>query len=142
MKKFENKANRERQTKALQTFCKEYGLAFIENKDFAALDAKLGKDNKYVAQAEVKGVHSNYEEKDFVVVSMRKIVDCQTEQIKSKKPVVIIWAFNDCIAFQNLEKLSGQFYFGGRKKRKGSTHDIELMVKIDKQKLIKIENNK
>ena len=70
---------------------------------------------------------------------MRKMVDCQTEQIKSKKPVVIIWAFNDCIAYQNLEKLSGEFYFGGRKKRKGSTHDIELMLKIDKQKLIKIK---
>ena len=141
-KKFENTSNRERQTKALQTFCKEYGLVFIENKDFAALDAKLGKDNKLIGQAEVKGVHSNYEDKDFVVVSMRKLVDCQKEQIKNKKPVAIIWAFNDCIAYSRLEDLSGEFYFGGRKKRKDSTHDIELMVKIDKQKLIKIENGK
>ena len=106
-KKFENKSNRVRQTKALQTFCKKYGLAFIENKDFSSLDAKLGKDNKFIAQAEVKGVHSNYEEKDYVVVSMRKIVDWQTEQINTKKPVVIIWAFNDFKAYHNLEKLSG-----------------------------------
>jgi hypothetical protein len=73
---------------------------------------------------------------------MRKLVDCQKEQIKNKKPVAIIWSFDDCIAYARLEDLSGEFYFGGRKKRKGSTHDIELMVKIDKQKLIKIENNK
>ena len=45
-------------------------------------------------------------------------------------------------AYERLENLSGEFYFGGRKKRKDSTHDIELMVKIDKQKLIKIENGK
>ena len=73
---------------------------------------------------------------------MRKMVDCQKEQIKNKKPVAIIWAFDDCVAYARLENLAGEFYFGGRKKRKGSTHDIELMVKIDKQKLIKIEVNK
>ncbi len=72
---------------------------------------------------------------------MRKLVDCQAEQIKHKKPVAIVWAFNDCIAYQKIEKLAGEFYFGGRKRREGSTHDIELMVKIDKNKLIRIENN-
>jgi hypothetical protein len=140
--KFENTENRSRQTEALKRFCKEFGLTFVENKDFAFLDATLRKDTKFIGQAEVKGVHSNYDDKDFVVVSMRKMVDCQKEQIKNKKPVAIIWAFNDCIAYAKLKDLSGEFYFGGRKKRKGSTHDIELMLKIDKQKLIKIENNK
>ena len=140
--KFENTENRNMQTEALKLFCKEFDLTFVENKDFAYLDATLRKDTKFIGQAEVKGVHSNYEDKDFVVVSMRKLVDCQKEQIKNKKPVAIIWAFNDCIAYAKLKDLSGEFYFGGRKKRKGSTHDIELMVKIDKQKLIKIENNK
>ena len=137
--KFENPSNRNRQTEALKLFCKEFDLTFVENKDFAYLDATLRKDTKFIGQAEVKGVHSNYDDKDFVVVSMRKMVDCQKEQIKNKKPVVIIWAFDDCIAYARLEDLSGEFYFGGRKKRKGSTHDIELMVKIDKQKLIKIK---
>ena len=127
---------------ALKRFCKEFELTFVENKDFAFLDATLRKDTKFIGQAEVKGVHSNYEDKEYVVVSMRKMVDCQKEQIKNKKPVAIIWAFNDCIAYAKLKDLSGEFYFGGRKKRKGSTHDIELMLKIDKQKLIKIEVNK
>ena len=140
--KFENPSNRNRQTEALKLFCKEFELTFVENKDFAFLDATLRKDTKFIGQAEVKGVHSNYDDKDFVVVSMRKLVDCQKEQIKNKKPVAIIWAFDDCIAYSRLEDLSGEFYFGGRKKRKGSTHDIELMLKIDKQKLIKIEVNK
>ena len=140
--KFENIENRSRQTEALKRFCKEFGLTFVENKDFAFLDATLRKDTKFVGHAEVKGVHSNYADKEYVVVSMRKMVDCQKEQIKNKKPVAIIWAFDDCIAYARLEDLSGEFYFGGRKKRKGSTHDIELMLKIDKQKLIKIENNK
>ena len=139
--KFENPSNRSRQTEALKLFCKEFGLTFAENKDFAFLDATLRKDTKFIGQAEVKGVHSNYADKEYVVVCMRKLVDCQKEQIKNKKPVAIIWAFNDCIAYERLENLSGEFYFGGRKKRKGSTHDIELMLKIDKQKLIKIENN-
>lgn len=140
--KFENPSNRSRQTEALKLFCKEFELTFVENKDFAYLDATLRKDTKFIGQAEVKGVHSNYADKDYVVVCMRKLVDCQKEQIKNKKPVAIIWAFNDCIAYSRLEDLSGEFYFGGRKKRKDSTHDIELMVKIDKQKLIKIENGK
>ena len=137
--KFENIENRSRQTEALKRFCTEFGLTFVENKDFAFLDATLRKDTKFIGQAEVKGVHSNYADKDYVVVSMRKLVDCQKEQIKNKKPVAIIWAFNDCIAYKRLEDLSGDVYFGGRKKRKDSTHDIELMVKIDKQKLIKIK---
>lgn len=137
--KFENIENRSRQTEALKRFCTEFGLTFVENKDFAAIDAFLRKDTKLVGMAEVKGVHSNYDDKKAVVVSMRKLVDCQEEQIKHKKPVAIIWAFNDCIAYAKLKDLSGEFYFGGRKKRKGSTHDIELMLKIDKQKLIKIK---
>ena len=140
--KFENTENRSRQTQALELFCKEFELTFVENKDFAFLDATLRKDTKFIGQAEVKGVHSNYADKDFVVVSMRKLVDCQKEQIKNKKPVAIIWAFNDCIAYAKLKGLSGEFYFGGRKKRKGSTHDIELMIKIDKKLLTKIEANK
>ena len=140
--KFENTENRSRQTQALKLFCKEFELTFVENKDFAFLDATLRKDTKFIGQAEVKGVHSNYDDKDFLVVSMRKMVDCQKEQIKNKKPVAIIWAFNDCIAYAKLKDLSGEFYFGGRKKRKGSTHDIELMVKIDKKLLTKIEATK
>jgi hypothetical protein len=139
--KFENIENRSRQTEALKIFCKEFGLTFVENKDFAAIDAFLRKDTKLVGMAEVKGVHSNYNDKESVVVSMRKLVDCQEEQIKHKKPVAIIWAFNDCIAYTTLKGLYGEFYYGGRKKRKGSTHDIELMVKIDIKLLSKIENN-
>ena len=89
--KFENPYNRNRQTEALKRFCKEFGLTFVENKDFAFLDATLRKDTKFIGQAEVKGVHSNYADKEYVVVSMRKLVDCQKEQIKNKKPVAIIW---------------------------------------------------
>lgn len=139
--KFEKLENRKRQTDALKVFCKNFGMTFTENNDFAAIDSFLRKNTKLVGLAEVKGVHSNYDDKDYVVVSMRKLVDCQTEQIKHKKTVAIIWAFNDCIAYQRIENLNGEFYFGGRKKRKGSIHDIELMVKIDKRNLIKIENN-
>ena len=140
--KFENIENRSRQTEALKIFCTEFGLTFVENKDFAAIDAFLRKDTKLVGMAEVKGVHSNYDDKKAVVVSMRKLVDCQEAQNKHKKPVAIIWAFNDCIAYTTLKGLYGEFYYGGRKKRKGSTHDIELMVKIDIKLLGKIENNK
>ena len=139
--KFEKSENRKRQTNALKIFCKNFGMTFTENNDFAAIDSFLRKDTKLVGLAEVKGVHSNYDDKDYVVVSMRKLLDCQAEQIKHKKTVAIIWAFNDCIAYQRIENLNGEFYYGGRKKRKGSTHDIELMVKIDKRNLIKIENN-
>ena len=139
--KVEKSENRKRQTNALKIFCKNFGMTFTENNDFAAIDSFLRKDTKLVGLAEVKGVHSNYDDKDYVVVSMRKLVDCQAEQIKHKKTVAIIWAFNDCIAYQRIENLNGEFYYGGRKKRKGSTHDIELMVKIDKRNLIKIENN-
>ena len=139
--KFENYSNRQRQTKALELFCNNFNMTFTENGSFAPVDAFLRLNTKLVGLAEVKGVHSNYDDKDYVVVSMRKLVDCQSEQIKHKKAVAIIWAFNDCIAYQKIEKLNGEFYYGGRKKRKGSTHDIELMAKIDKRNLIKIEDN-
>ena len=52
--KFENPLNRSRQTEALKLFCKEFGLTFVENKDFAFLDATLRKDTKFIGQLKLK----------------------------------------------------------------------------------------
>ena len=136
--KFETKKHRKRQDKALKQFCNHFGFTFGDHQDFAHIDAALYKDDKLIGFAEVKGVHKNIEDKQDVIVAMRKIVRAQNLQVKSGKPVAIIWAFDNAIVYGSLKNLKGIFYFGGRAIRKGSTYDQEMLVKIKLKDLIRI----
>ena len=71
---------------------------------------------------------------------MRKIVRAQMLQVQSKKPVAILWAFDDAIVYERINNLKGIFYYGGRKVREGSTFDQEQLVKVLIKNLIRIES--
>jgi hypothetical protein len=137
--KFERKEHKERQNKALTQFCKHFDLTFGSHEEYAYIDAALYYKGKLTGFAEVKGVHKNIEDKQDVIVAMRKIVRAQKLQVHSRKPVAIIWAFNNALVYERINNLKGIFYYGGRKVREGSTYDQEMLIKVLIKNLIRIE---
>ena len=88
--KFERKAHRERQNKALKQFCNHFGLTYGSHEEYAHIDAALYNKGKLTGFAEVKGVHKSIEDSNDVIVSMRKIVRGQILQVQSNLPVAIL----------------------------------------------------
>tara|TARA_R110002020_G_scaffold188206_1_gene386903 strand:+ start:971 stop:1399 length:429 start_codon:yes stop_codon:yes gene_type:complete len=139
--KFERKEHRKRQDKALTQFCNHFGLTYGSHQEFAHIDAALYDKGRLTGFAEVKGVHKNIEKKRDVIVAMRKLVKAQQLQVRSGKPVAIIWAFNNAIVYERINNLKGIFYHGGREVRKGSTYDQEMLIKVLISNLIRIEED-
>tara|TARA_R110001599_G_scaffold59069_1_gene163776 strand:+ start:661 stop:1086 length:426 start_codon:yes stop_codon:yes gene_type:complete len=139
--KFEKKENKEREKKALELFSNNFNLTFAKHPEYANIDAVLYNKGKITGFAEVKGVHKSIKDASDVIVSMRKIVSAQMLQVQTKKPVAIIWAFDDAIVYERINNLKGIFYYGGRAVREGSTFDQEILVKVLIKNLIRIEEN-
>ena len=139
--KFERKEHRDRQNKALSQFCNHFDLTYGSHEEYDHIDAALYNKGKLTGFAEVKGVHKNIEDKQDVVVAMRKLVRAQQLQLRSKKPVAIIWAFNNAIVYERINNLRGIFYYGGRAVREGSTFDQEMLIKVLIKNLIRIEED-
>ena len=137
--KFERKEHKERQNNALKKFCKHFDMTFGSHEEYAHIDAALYYKGKLTGFAEVKGVHKNIEDSNDVIVSMRKIVRAQKLQVHSRKPVAIIWAFNNALVYERINNLKGIFYYGGRAVREGSTYDQEMLIKVLIKNLIRIE---
>ena len=137
--KFERKENKQRENETLKTFCKHFELTFAKHPEYAHIDAVLYSKGKITGFAEVKGVHKNIEDKQDVIVAMRKIVRAQKLQVHSGKPVAIIWAFNNALVYERINNLKGIFYYGGRKVREGSVYDQEMLIKVLISNLIRIE---
>jgi len=139
--KFESKDNKLREQETLKTFSKHFGLTFAKHPEYAHIDAALYNKGNLIGFAEVKGVHKSIEKAQDVIVAMRKIVRAQMLQVQSKKPVAIIWAFDDAIVYERINNLKGIFYYGGRAVRKGSTFDQEMLLKVLIKNLIRIEKD-
>ena len=137
--KFERKEHKERQNNALKKFCKHFDMTFGSHEEYAHIDAALYYKGKLTGFAEVKGVHKNIEDGQDVIVAMRKIVRAQKLQAHSRKPVAIIWAFNNALVYERINNLKGIFYYGGRAVREGSTYDQEMLIKVLISNLIRIE---
>jgi hypothetical protein len=137
--KFERKEHKERQNNALKKFCKHFDMTFGSHEEYAHIDAALYYKGKLTGFAEVKGVHKNIEDGQDVIVAMRKIVRAQKLQAHSRKPVAIIWAFNNALVYERINNLKGIFYYGGRAVREGSTYDQEMLIKVLIKNLIRIE---
>ena len=135
--KFETPKDFARQERAAKTFCNEYAYCYASQGDFSSVDYEMKNKNfDRICGFEVKGCpNQTVDSHDYCIVSMKKIVDCQEEQIKYGKPVVICWSFDDGILYERIDNLSGTFKKGGRKPRKGSVHDQEMMVYIKRNKL-------
>lgn len=138
--RFETAKDFKRQERSVRHFCNKYEYSYASSEEWAKIDYQIfGVNTEVVCGFEVKGCkNQNIEDKDKVLVSMRKIVDAQQYQVKNNKPVVMCWAFDDGILFDRLNNIEGKFKLGGRSPRAGSTFDIEMLVYIEQKKLKKL----
>ena len=131
--RFENESNLSREQKAIEKFCSKFKFTFKKlgpnDIDFQVFDS----NEELRCFVEVKGRHRMMKDAYPLPVAVRKLHKLQGDVVPRQNPV-IIWACDDGIIYGRIEKLNGEIRFGGRKKREGSTNDVELMAYYDKQK--------
>lgn len=126
--RFEKESDIKRELKAIEFFINKYNLDYKKLGDWD-IDFSLHKNNVLVGYAEVKGRNKNIADAYPLPLAIRKIHSL-TE--KTKDPI-IIWACYDGIIYAKLKKLNGVIKQGGRKPRKHSVNDIELMAYYNEQ---------
>lgn len=126
--RFEKESDIKRELKAIEFFINKYNLDCKKLGEWD-IDFSLHKNNILVGYAEVKGRNKNIADAYPLPLAIRKIHSL-TE--KTKDPI-IIWACYDGIIYAKLKKLNGVIKQGGRKPRKHSVNDIELMAYYNEQ---------
>ena len=126
--RFEKESDIKRELKAIEFFINKYNLDYKKLGDWD-IDFSLHKNNVLVGYAEVKGRNKNIADAYPLPLAIRKIHSL-TE--KTKDPI-IIWACYDGIIYAKLKKLNGVIKHGGRKPRKHSVNDIEIMAYYNEQ---------
>lgn len=115
-------------------------LSFIDS--FRGTYKKLGEnDIDYLVllhgiplcYVEVKGRKRNISDAYPLPLAARKAVKLSDKGLCP----IILWACDDGIIYGEIRKLYGSFRWGGRKPRKGSTNDGELMIYYSPQKELK-----
>lgn len=133
--RFETEQDLKREIKAVKLFCSKYDFIFIKQgkNDY---DFKIYNDkNKFIFNLEIKGRLKNIKDAYPLPIAVRKLLKMSDTRQKN----VILWACNDGIIYSRLEKLNGIIKIGGRKPRKNSVNDIELMAYFDPSESL-IEN--
>lgn len=122
--RFENQKDIKRENKAIEAFLKPFNGTFKKlgrnDIDFIVYDLK----GAILAFVEVKGRLRNIDNSFPLPISVKKL----TKLLDKKINPVIIWACFDGIIFSKVKDLKGEIKIGGRKPRKGSSNDIELMA--------------
>lgn len=126
--RFEKESDIKRELKAIEFFINKYNLDYKKLGEWD-IDFSLHKNNILIGYAEVKGRNKNIDDAYPLPLAIRKIHSL-TE--KTKDPI-IIWACYDGIIYAKLKKLNGVIKQGGRKPRKHSVNDIELMAYYNEQ---------
>jgi len=130
--RFENQKDLDRETVAIRKFCQQYRLKYQKLGDHD-VDFKISKDDKTVTYVEVKGRIRDISDCYPLPIAIRKLHKLK----ETHKDPVIIWACNDGILYAKVNNLVGSIRVGGRKPRKGSHNDIELMAYYNAQEAIK-----
>ena len=128
--RFETKKDLEREKKAIAKFVKLFNGSFKKLGPNDVDYRVFSEAQKLIAYAEVKGRLTTIELAFPLCVAARKIVKLADKRLNP----IIIWACEDGIVYAKLKEIQGELRWGGRKPRKGSSNDEELMVYFDKQK--------
>jgi hypothetical protein len=126
-KKFETEEDRERELKAIALFCKKF-LAKFEKLEQWDIDYKVTRDGR-VCYVEVKGRNRTMSDAYPLPLAARKMV----KLIDKGEQSIVIWDCYDGLIYGNTKNLIAEATIGGRKPRKGSANDKELMLYFNKQ---------
>ena len=138
--RFENAEDISREIKAIRLFVKPFNGKF-QKLDDNDIDFKVfDKDNRLISFAEVKGRLKDLRDAFPLPVAVRKLIKLSDKRINP----VIIWSCNDAIVYSLVKDLVGKIKYSGRKPRKGSSNDLELMAYFNNDsnfKIIKYNDN-
>jgi hypothetical protein len=126
-KQFETEEDRERELKAIALFCKKF-LAKFEKLEKWDIDYKVTRDGR-VCYVEVKGRNRTMSDAYPLPLAARKMV----KLIDKGEQSIVIWDCYDGLIYGNTKNLIAEAIIGGRKPRKGSANDKELMLYFNRQ---------
>lgn len=127
--RFETDKDLVREKQAIQKFVDRFGGSF-KKLDPNDVDYRVYDKNKnLIAYAEVKGRYRAISEAYPLPIAARKVVKLCDKRLNP----VVIWACDDGIIYGKPNEIQGEVKWGGRKPRKGSYNDQELMLYYPKQ---------
>lgn len=127
--RFETEKDLVREKQAIQKFVDRFQGSF-KKLDPNDVDYRVYDKNKnLIAYAEVKGRYRTISEAYPLPIAARKVVKLCDKRLNP----VVIWACDDGIIYGKPNEIHGEVKWGGRKPRKGSYNDQELMLYYPKQ---------
>tara|TARA_R110002049_G_C8708315_1_gene523688 strand:- start:26 stop:454 length:429 start_codon:yes stop_codon:yes gene_type:complete len=131
--RFENKKDLDREEKAIIKFVSVFKGSYNKLGD-NDIDFEVLHNNKIISYVEVKGRLRTIDNAFPLPISARKLVKLSDKKVNP----VVIWACEDGIIYSKVKDLEGSIRYSGRKPRKGSTNDLELMTYYNDNKNFKI----
>lgn len=86
---------------------------------------------------EVKCINSSSTKYDVQIISLIKLVKMQ-ERAK-ELPTFIVFRYTDAIKYINFKDINGYVRHSGREQREGAANDRELLLFVDRSKLIELK---
>jgi len=131
--RFETEKDRDRELKAITKFVERFSGSFKKLDPFD-VDYRVYNDKgNLIAYVEVKGRLREMSDAYPLPISATKVTKLCAKRLNP----VIIWACEDGIIYGKVNEIVGEARWGGRKPRKDSYSDEELMLYYPKQKTFK-----
>lgn len=127
--RFESKQDLENEERVIKAFTKGVPYQKLGDNDIDYLIP----DRAYV---EVKCVNSSSTAYNVQILSLIKLVKLQ--EASRKLPTFVVFAYTDKIMYINFNDIDGYIKHSGREQRKGAANDREILVFIDRKKLIEL----
>jgi hypothetical protein len=131
--RFESSKDLDREDRAINTFVSSFKGSY--NKlDKNDIDFEVLHNHKVISYVEVKGRLRTLDKAFPLPIAVRKLVKLSDKRINP----VVIWACEDGIIYSKVKDLDGVIRYSGRKPRKGSANDLELMAYYNNNNNFKI----
>ena len=125
--RFENSKDLDRELKAIKIFANNHKCDYHKLGD-NDIDFRLSKDGVVLSYVEVKGRLRGLDRAYPLPIAVRKLLKLADKKVNP----IVIWSCDDGIIWSYVKDLKGTISYGGRKPRKGSHNDLELMAYYDK----------
>ncbi len=131
--RFESSKDLDREEKAINAFVSSFNGSYnkLGKND---IDFEVLHNHKVISYVEVKGRLRTIEKAFPLPIAVRKLVKLSDKRINP----VVIWACENGIIYSKVNDLDGVIRYSGRKPRKGSANDLELMAYYNNNNNFKI----
>lgn len=129
--RFESQNDIENELKVMNLICPDGQFKKLGENDLDFLVYDLGNGQKIgLCYIEIKCYNANHDDYPTTMVSCIKY----RKMMEKSLPTFLFIQWNDKLVYINSKKISGENRVGGRKPRKGSTNDQEMMIFVSNEK--------